>query len=454
MDSIAVVVLDTLRWDAFDEYFDWIPGIKFTNAYSTSHWTIPAHASLYTGMYPSEVGVHANSLSLESDSTLPQLLKQKGYNTRLVSANPHIYMWDGWRQGFDEAISPTNLDPNKQKVLDWDEFYAECESSGLQKYSSALQRCLTSDCATVPSIIAGLKTTDHPALSRLAKAMGSDKVSKKGIEVVSSRIDSMNFGDSEFALVNLLDAHTPYAPPENFASVDTPVDVLTGEGFSETEEDPEVIVQAYNDSAKYLSAEYKKLFEQLQSEFDVVITLSDHGEMLGEHGRWNHGYGLYKELTHVPIAISGKNIENKIDDSVVNLIDIHKTILEIANLDADSRGQNLLDSPMSKNCLFEYHGFLDWHRKQFDRMEVPEEVFDKYNTNLRGFVTKDNEYAYQIHTEPQDGVVLKSDIDDQVAKDKLEELIEKLDVKTRTREEDYEDVSNSVRKQLEDLGYA
>jgi arylsulfatase len=45
MASVAVVVLDTLRYDTFEEAFDWLPGRRFTQAYAPSHWTIPVHGS-------------------------------------------------------------------------------------------------------------------------------------------------------------------------------------------------------------------------------------------------------------------------------------------------------------------------------------------------------------------------------------------------------------------------
>ena len=66
MTNIALVVLDTLRYDAFEEFFDWLPGVRFTNVFSPGHYTIPAHAGIFTGQYPSEVGTHAKSEDLTS----------------------------------------------------------------------------------------------------------------------------------------------------------------------------------------------------------------------------------------------------------------------------------------------------------------------------------------------------------------------------------------------------
>lgn len=65
--NVAVVVLDTLRKDAFDRHFEWLPGLQFDNAWSSSHWTVPAHGSMFTGKYPSETGVHAKNVLLDCE---------------------------------------------------------------------------------------------------------------------------------------------------------------------------------------------------------------------------------------------------------------------------------------------------------------------------------------------------------------------------------------------------
>ena len=80
--SVAIVVLDTLRKDTFDRYFEWVEGTVFDNAYSTSHWTVPAHASLITGKYGSEVGVHGKSRMFDyPGDTIVEKLQESGYTT-------------------------------------------------------------------------------------------------------------------------------------------------------------------------------------------------------------------------------------------------------------------------------------------------------------------------------------------------------------------------------------
>ncbi|QSG08239.1 sulfatase-like hydrolase/transferase [Halapricum desulfuricans] len=101
--NIAIVVLDTLRKDAFDEYFDWLPGTRYEQAWSTSNWTVPAHASLFTGEYPSTVETHAKRKVLDHDApTLAESLQAEEYRTRGISANVHVSSAFDFDRGFDE----------------------------------------------------------------------------------------------------------------------------------------------------------------------------------------------------------------------------------------------------------------------------------------------------------------------------------------------------------------
>ncbi len=65
--DIALVVLDTLRKDYFEEEFEWLhsTGTYFDNGWSTSHWTIPAHASLFSGRYACEIGTGAKKSAFD-----------------------------------------------------------------------------------------------------------------------------------------------------------------------------------------------------------------------------------------------------------------------------------------------------------------------------------------------------------------------------------------------------
>jgi arylsulfatase len=228
------------------------------------------------------------------------------------------------------------------------------------------------------------------------------------------------------------------------------LDVVTGDGFAGTVDNPDELRQVYDDSVRYLSDQYQTLYQKLEKEFDYIITLSDHGEMLGENGMWNHSYGLYPELVRVPLVISGRNIEDRRDQTVVNLLDVHETICDIADIEVDSRGQNLLDKPKSKSRLFEYHGLLHWHRDQFKRKGI-ENIYEQYDERLDGFVSESANRAFQTHDR---GLVVDDGLTATEAESKLENLIESIDRQNLVSKSNSDPVSAEVREQLENLGYA
>ena len=96
------IVWDTVRADHLDLYgyprstspflTQWSKDARvFEDALSPAGYTLPAHASMFTGLHPSEHCTHNDNARLDdSYTTIAELLKGAGYRTFLYSANPHI----------------------------------------------------------------------------------------------------------------------------------------------------------------------------------------------------------------------------------------------------------------------------------------------------------------------------------------------------------------------------
>ena len=130
--NVVVIVIDTLRADHLPLYGYAHPttpflselardGIVFDRAYSTSSWTAPATASLFTSLYPFQHGVVTgmvatlrarrldptitlNAIPGEA-TTLPEIMRRAGYRTFGVADNLNICAAEGFDQGFDEFRS-------------------------------------------------------------------------------------------------------------------------------------------------------------------------------------------------------------------------------------------------------------------------------------------------------------------------------------------------------------
>lgn len=438
MTRVAVIVLDSLRTDRFREQFDFVSGRRFTDAYSTSHWTIPAHASLLTGRYPSEVGVHAKSQSLTCDRpTLTEILQERGVETRWYSANANVTFWGGWDRGFDQFLGPSRIDPRLEGPVDWTSFGREAYPNPLVRPLQGVGKALRADGPTLAALRQGYRYYTRP------DADG-------GAGGILRRLEATEFDDESFLLLNIMETHTPYHPPDGGDAVR--VDI--GDAFSENVTDPERIRVAYDTSTSYLASVYRDIYRLLVERFDLVLTLSDHGEVLGEHGMWNHGYGLYPELTRIPLVISGPDVTAETVSTPVNLLDIHRTVLEAFDRDAPSRGRDLLGSLTPRPLLTEYHGFTALHRNLFERKGVDMATYEDHDTPMDGVVLADGDYCYRTHDDGETVTVTPDgDADEGQAETAIDDLLSDIDRRPIGTSAET-DVDEEVMSNLEDLGYA
>lgn len=157
-----------------------------------------------------------------------------------------------------------------------------------------------------------------------------------------------------FAFLNYLDAHAPYLPPPPFNTMFGPnvsdrEPVIVEELNRTIEATPEIVraeTDAYDGSIAFLDAEIGRLFDELERravlENTYVIIGSDHGDELGEHGRWGHAASLHEEVVHVPLLIFGPGVPVGLRiDEPASLRDIPATIAAFAGSAAPFHGSSL-----------------------------------------------------------------------------------------------------------------
>ncbi|WP_368408885.1 sulfatase-like hydrolase/transferase [Halorussus limi] len=444
--NVALVVLDTLRKDAFDRQFDWLPGVQYENAWSTSHWTVPAHASLFTGRYASEVGAYMGAESLDCERpVLAEQLREAGYTTRAFSGNVNISHQFGYDRGFEQFEGSWRLRALEETVFDWEEFIVDSRDMGPKRYLLGLWRCLTGDCDTIPSL-------KHGVQMKMRDWGYGHETRDDGATAALDMIRNAEFGDREFLFVNLMEAHSPYDPPEEYQTVEPPEIKGLQASFADTDVDPERVRQAYRDSVSYLSDMYRKMFAELREDFDVIVTVSDHGELLGEYGAWEHVWGIPPELTHVPLSIyardgvtDAENLTAGTREQSVSLLDVHRTILSLAGIDADdSRGRDLLEPVEDGEFLTEYHGLSDRYFQVLENNDITD--YEHLNDELNGLV-----YGEYYGYEDFDGF---SEIGDSPFKDPEVHLAERIAELDKRRVAEDDELDDAVMEQLEDLGYA
>ena len=336
--NVVLCVLDTTRRDAFSAYglaptatpgFDRLAeeGRLFTDAYSTAPWTPPSHASLFTGLHPSEHETRSFLVRLRPDiPVLSELFRDAGYDTLFVSGKNILRRDDGWTRGFE-----TNV-------------VADVEDRAHAAYKGIWQRFFGAP-------------TKSPTLINMATVL----------------IDRAEAADRPFLLfLNLDDPHTPYVGYEPWFSellrdIDpTQVDVdkvlsVVRDGITLTrvasgevvlnEEEIAYVGALYYSQVARMDAELERLADRLRatSRPTVLVVTADHGELLGEHGTWAHPPFLHDALVHVPFVLwAPELVEPGAVDEPASHIDVLPTLAGLAGVSLgglDLPGRNLLSDP-------------------------------------------------------------------------------------------------------------
>ena len=111
--NVVLIVMDTARADRLSVYGYphstsphlgalAVESTLYLNAYSTSSWTSPSHASLFSGLHPRAHGVTQEFWSTSNDvTTLAEILRDHGYRTAATVGNGMLSRYFGFDQGFE-----------------------------------------------------------------------------------------------------------------------------------------------------------------------------------------------------------------------------------------------------------------------------------------------------------------------------------------------------------------
>ncbi|WP_339105644.1 sulfatase [Haloterrigena salinisoli] len=341
--NVLFVVLDTVRKDRLGPYGyerGTTPELSafaeeatvFESAIAPAPWTLPVHASLFTGRYPSQHGADQGSPYLEGDATLAAVLSAAGYDTACYSSNAWITPYTGLTDGFDAQDSFFEVLPGD--VL-----------SG--PLASAWQTVNDND--YLRDLASKLVRLGAMAHEKLASGEGADTKTPSVIDRTKSFIDDSESDEGWFAFVNLMDAHLPYYPPEEYREEFAP-GVDPGEVCQNSkeynsgardidDEEWDDIRSLYDAEIAHMDAELGRLFDWLretgQWEETTVVVCADHGELHGEHDLYGHEFALYDQLINVPLLVKHPALEADRRDDLVELLDCYHTVLEALDVDPD-----------------------------------------------------------------------------------------------------------------------
>jgi arylsulfatase A-like enzyme len=293
--NVVLFIIDTLRADALGCYgaelevspeLDALAsrGVRFDNVYAQNSWTRPSIGSMLTGRYPRSLGIYTEQEGILGDefTTLAEVLREGGYTTLGITANPHLNTSYNFHQGFD-------------RYVDSDAVY------------SFMQR--------------GTEQTDY----RASTVMTAPEMFRQVRELVSKTET-----EPVYVQMNLMDVHEWTRGEHD----------LTRPEYDSLFDD--VPFAAYYRPLRQLSADLGAFVEELRSipgwADTLFIFVSDHGEGLGSHpdvekSTW-HGRLLYESQIRVPLFLyrEGWKFAGTLVEQPVRLLDLMPTVLEVLSL--------------------------------------------------------------------------------------------------------------------------
>jgi arylsulfatase A-like enzyme len=289
----------------------------FQNAYSNAPWTVPSHASMFTGKLPSEHGCNTGNVVFDRHSFV-QDLSEEGYNTVGISANELISEQLNFDSGFNSFHEVFNFESSNSSVL----------------WKVALEEMKDLDLKTIQK---GLKFLYNKFAG--GSNMGAESIEKIAKEEIKSE------NSPNFLFINYTEPHLPYNSPKEFAGqfTDNPEEKISRnmkdhyntekpeiyyQGFPNCTD--EELVDLYDGTIKYLDSKIERLYEYLNAELDdlVFIVTSDHGENFGEHGAYFHQCGIWEKSIRIPMIIAGDGVENQKIEENYSLRNLKHMILK------------------------------------------------------------------------------------------------------------------------------
>jgi arylsulfatase A-like enzyme len=314
--NIVLVVLDTVRDDyagavdstgsdaRYTPYLDQLAatGTLFAHAWSNAPWTVPSHASLFTGLLPSEHGCTSLHPKLDAPCpTLAELLAAAGYQTAGFYSNPWL---------------------------------SDRASELLRGFEARRETPLT-----------GFFTGDH-------RYPDGDQGGRGSTAQISQWLGQRRPDQPFFLFVNYLESHLPYDPPADYRRAFTPdiprdewVSVGWGHEFNAGlhpapsagwERKARLYGGDVNTADRLLGSLVSILKREGLYENSILIVTSDHGENLGEHGLAEHQFSVHETLLAVPLVIRAPGrVAPGVREDPVMLLDLFATVLDLAGVTLD-----------------------------------------------------------------------------------------------------------------------
>lgn len=344
--NVLIVLWDTVRADRLSVYgYDkpTTPRLEalaadatvFERAISPGIWTLPSHAALFTGLPPESTGADERWMWLdEQHTTLAEHFSDHGYATFSFAANALLAEGTNLVQGFDVALNT------------W-------KGRARRFARQATERKLLPNDRSNE-----LSPLWEPPAHGAKNAEWAQAMYKEAAPIIGEGLirwlDRRGDDDGPWlAYLNFMEAHTPRIPAMEARRKVMDDDAIalslrTDQAhinlhfynfgkYTYTDAELAAINGVYDATLVELDEVTGRLLDALEKrdllEDTIVVIVSDHGENLGDHGMFNHRFGLWDTLAHVPLIVRyPKGMAPGRVAEAVSTQDVFATLLQLTGL--------------------------------------------------------------------------------------------------------------------------
>ncbi len=388
--DVILVSIDTLRADHLSvngyarhtsPHLDELAadGVNFAAAHSQAPWTLPSHAAMLVGRYPSACGIRfaqffrfvgrAIADKLPSRNvTIAEVLHAGGFRTAAFTSTDYLTARFGFDQGFEQVEQADPSAPNHAETV-------------VDKGIAWLAADATRPAFLFLHVYSVHQYSSPPAYDTL-------------------------YQDPDY--------RGPLKDP-SLRGIMKP---------SLSDADVQYHIAKYDGALRYVDDQLGRLFTWLRDhgryDHTLLVVTSDHGEEFGDHGGAGHGFTLYEEQLHVPLIIkppAGFTVHASRSDALAGLIDLPPTILDYVGLSrppemdgmslrpAIETGATVQRSLFAEGAFFfnsyaiirPQYKFIDNRVPPLDPLNV-----GLFFANVRSFYKFREDELYQIERDPQE----------------------------------------------------
>ncbi len=387
---IVLLIADSLRWDTVYQngavHTPYLAehATSFTQARSSGCWTLPATASLFTGLLPHQHGATSQTRNLHSDiPVLPEILREHGYSTHMITANIATTNIFGLERGFDTVDYAWNLiTPQHRRI---NEFLVFIGKPRLRKKIFS------------PRYLAGQLSSDVKAarvwLQSTVNAIFDN--CREKLEHIEKR------GGKSFFFLNLMETHFPYHISNVFQFKSRGLIKRAVEAYSMyhllnqswlkkdraylTEKMLIRLRSRQQEAWDLIAPQIDQFAAELREKYNALLIFGgDHGDNFGEDGWQYHFSNVTDGGNRVPLFWMGpKQEQPNIIETPVSSRHIFQSILKTAG----HKAQNLFhlcEAPEKSYTVLESF----WYNNQG-------KTLPKYRFNQFAFLMGTTKYIYR-----------------------------------------------------------